>query len=159
MINGNTEVRLARFSDAPSIAVLSRDEIEFGLGWSWTSSRVRKAIRDRDTNVVVTKDRKILAGFGIMRYEEDNANLSLLAVNKYYRRRGVGTQIIEWLEHVAIIGGIFDISVQLRARNVAASAFYSSLGFEILDRVPALYRRREPGIIMTKQLGIAPRPD
>jgi ribosomal-protein-alanine N-acetyltransferase len=49
------QLRLASTRDAEPIAVLSRDLIEAGLGWSWTPARVRRAIDAADTNVLVAK--------------------------------------------------------------------------------------------------------
>jgi len=80
MIEENTTIELATHSDASEIAMLSRDLIEQGLSWSWNTERVKKAMRDRSTNVVVARDRSNLAGFGIMKYGYKHANLNLLAV-------------------------------------------------------------------------------
>jgi hypothetical protein len=49
------EIRLATLSDAERIAVMSRDFIEHGLGWSWDAARVARRIRQRETNVVVAE--------------------------------------------------------------------------------------------------------
>ena len=46
-------IRPALPQEAPVIAELSRDNIEHGLGWSWTTTRVLHAIRDPSTNVAV----------------------------------------------------------------------------------------------------------
>ena len=47
------DIGLATSVDAQTIALISRNEIEQGLRWSWTPPRVRRAIEDRETNVVV----------------------------------------------------------------------------------------------------------
>jgi ribosomal-protein-alanine N-acetyltransferase len=41
----DAQIRLARPSDAQAIAEMSRDLIEHGLGWRWTPSRIRAALR------------------------------------------------------------------------------------------------------------------
>jgi hypothetical protein len=46
-------IRLAAPADAPGIACMSRDWIEHGLGWSWTTRRIRQAMADPSTNVAV----------------------------------------------------------------------------------------------------------
>ena len=83
-------LRLARPAEAAAIASLSRDAIEYGLQWRWTPTRVQASIRAPDVNVLVACIRGNIAGFGIMRYGEDNAHLDLLAVAPQYRRAGVG---------------------------------------------------------------------
>jgi hypothetical protein len=48
-------VSLADVSQSRSIAEMSREYIEYGLGWTWTQSRVLKAIHDASTNVAVVR--------------------------------------------------------------------------------------------------------
>lgn len=153
MIADNITITIAEVADAAAIAALSRDDIEFGLGWSWTPTRVERSVRHRDVNVVVAKDAQKMVGFGIMKYGEEGASLNLLAVKRNCRRCSTGTRIVAWLERVAINAGIFEIAVQLRETNVAAKAFYDALGFEVINRVPGYYRNQEVAIIMAKQLG------
>ena len=60
-------LRLATAADAYEIAVMSRYLIEIGLrGWSWHPERVVRAIRARDTNVLVAEVEDHLVGFAIM---------------------------------------------------------------------------------------------
>ena len=80
-------IRMAVARDASVIAEISRDYIEYGLGWSWTASRVLAAIRDRATNTAVLAEGQDIAGFGIMHYGEEVAHLSLLAVRRRRSRR------------------------------------------------------------------------
>ena len=55
-------LRLATRADAPAIATLSRDRIEWGLGWRWTAARVLRSIGERSTNVVVAGDGERVLG-------------------------------------------------------------------------------------------------
>ena len=92
------QIRLATARDAALIAEMSRDYIEHGLGWSWTTARVRAAVSDRDTNIAVIGQGDDIAGFGIMHYGEDTAHLALLAVRPNQQQRGLGALLIAWLE-------------------------------------------------------------
>src|SRR3990170_370354 len=53
MTSSELSLRLARLSDATTIANLSRDLIEYGLRWRWTPMRVAASIRAPDVNVLV----------------------------------------------------------------------------------------------------------
>ena len=75
----NYEITLARLSDAETIASLSRDTIERGLSWSWTPQRVLRSLRDIATNTIVAREPGIVAGFAIMKYREEDAQLLLSA--------------------------------------------------------------------------------
>lgn len=144
--------RLARRADARTIAELSRDLVESGLGWSWHPPRVLRAIAARDTNVLVATDRGKIAGFAIMEFGETQAHLSLLAVQPAYRRLGVGTRLIEWLAECALSAGIHTVHLELRAQNHTARSFYLRLGFVETAYVPGYYRGVETAIRMTRDI-------
>lgn len=145
-------IEFARLSDAAEIGSISKNDIEFGLSWKYTPERVAMLIEDSTRNVVVALAGDKLAGFGIMTYYQEQANLDLLAVKRSYRRMRIGTQIVEWLEKVAFTAGIFNIFVQVRARNTVAIQFYQSVGFSVLDEDKAYYCGIEAAYIMAKSL-------
>lgn len=143
-------VGFATFRDAAEIAALSRRHIEYGLRWRYTPLRIRASIRNRTKNVIVARDSGKLAGFGIMSYAEDCANLDLLAVPARYRRSGVGRQIVLWLEKVARTAGIASVFVQVRKTNAGAIRFYRALGYLELAEAAGYYQGREAAIVMGK---------
>ncbi len=151
-MTGRITIGLATPADACEIAVLSRRCIEQGLRWRYTPALVRRLLRKRSANVIVARDRHHFAGFGIMSYGEHCANLDLLAVPAAYRRRGVGRQIIAWLEKVALTAGIASIFVQVRTRNRSAIRFYRRLGFVDVDEAPGYYQGRESAVILGKAI-------
>ncbi len=122
------------------------------MGWKYTPDRIAKLIGNRSKNVVVARMESRLVGFGIMTYYEDQANLDLLAVRRQVRRMKIGTQIVEWLEEVALTAGAFNIFVQVRAGNTGAIAFYKNVGFVVLEEIKAYYGGVEAAVIMSKSL-------
>ncbi|MCU7932464.1 MAG: GNAT family N-acetyltransferase [Candidatus Thiodiazotropha sp. (ex Codakia rugifera)] len=152
MLADKTYIEFARLSDVAEISRISRDEIEYGLGWDYTSGKLTQLIKNSSKNVVVARIDKKLVGFGIMTYRKDQANLDLLAVKEGFRRKKIGTQIVLWLEKVAITSGIFNIFVQVRKRNPGALVFYEHLGFRKLDEIRGLYNDVENGVVMVKLL-------
>jgi len=152
VIEDRTHIEIAKLSDAAEIAVMSKNNIEYGLAWKYTPERITKLIRDSSTNVVVARRESELVGFGIMTYHEFQANLDLLGVKQDFRRMKIGTQIIQWLEKVALTAGIFNIFVQVRAKNVGAIKFYQTSGFTVLVEKKSYYQGVETGIIMSKNI-------
>ena len=147
-----SEIRLALPQDAVRIATMSRDYVEDGLGWGWTPARVLRSIRDRATNVVVAECGADLAGFGIMKYLDDDAHLLLFAVKPEYRRRGVGSGLVAWLESTATTAGIELIFLETRATNTAAREFYAARGYRELATLPRYYGS-EDAVRIGKDLG------
>jgi len=152
MKNDNLIIEFGRIADAEEIALISKNDIEYGLGWRYTPAHIAKLIRDKNKNVVVARMTGELVGFGIMTYHDDQANLDLLAVKLAYRRIKIGTHIVAWLEKVALNAGAFTIFVQVREINAGAIEFYKKINYKLLDKEEKYYGGVEAGIIMSKSL-------
>jgi [ribosomal protein S18]-alanine N-acetyltransferase len=152
MTSSELSLRLARPADAASIASLSRDLIEYGLQWRWTPMRIAACILAPNVNVLVARFRGEMAGFAIMRYGDDVAHLDLLAVAPPYRRAGVGRQLLEWLEKCAVVAGIFNVTLEVRAGNEGAQIFYKRMGYRTLGHLPGYYQGVEAALRMGRDL-------
>jgi len=142
------------------IAEMSRDYIEYGLGWSWTPARVLAAVNDQATNVAVLDQHAALAGFGIMHYGDETAHLALLAVRPNQQQRGLGALLMAWLEKPALVAGIERIRLEARADNPNAIGFYRKQGFRESGRIAGYYRGSIDAVRLEKRLGVglhAPR--
>jgi [ribosomal protein S18]-alanine N-acetyltransferase len=149
----DTPIRLATPADAAGIAAMSRDLIERGLGWKWTVTRVRNVLGDPETNVAVIPGDEGIQAFGIMSYRDDVAHLLLFAVRETYRRRGLGSRLLRWLEDVAHTAGIERIHVECRRDNAAARDFYGEHGYHELVISKGYYGGVEDAIRFEKLLG------
>jgi len=149
----NPAFRLATPADAYEIAVMSRYLIEVGLrGWSWHPERVAKAIRARDTDVLVATVKDLLVGFAIMEFGDSKAHLSLLAVKPSHQRCGIGRKMMGWLDEAALTAGISTINLELRANNFGARCFYKMLGFTETGYLPGYYRNVETAVRMSRDI-------
>ena len=146
------DVGLARPDEARRIAEMSRDFIEHGLGWKWTPARILRCLADPATNVAVARERGELIGFAIMEYKEDEAHLVLFAVGAAHRRKGMGSALLAWLEKSALTAGIGLIYLEARTGNAAARAFYQKHGYSEIARVRGMYRGREDGVRLARDL-------
>ena len=144
-------IRLARAEDSAAIARMSRDEIETGLGWSWRPQRVLGSIRDPNTLAIVFGPNQV-EGFCITQFAEEIGHLSLLAVEVKLRRHGRGRQLVAWMLSSARVAGLATIHVEMRTTNLAARAFYRSLGFEDAGVVAGYYRGVESALRMVFSL-------
>ena len=148
-------VTLATAADARGIAEMSREHIEYGLGWSWTPSRVLKAIHDDSTNVALIAARGDMAGFGIMSYGERKAHLVLLCIAPAHRHRGLGALLLGWLEKCAVTAGLENIELEARADNPAALAFYAELGYSRTGTAPGYYQGTVDAVRLEKKLRVS----
>jgi [ribosomal protein S18]-alanine N-acetyltransferase len=146
------QITLAGAEHARSIAEMSREYIEYGLGWSWTQARVIKAIHDDSTNVAIMQERGAVIGFGIMRYGEQRAHLVLLGVALGHRKRGLGALMLAWLEKCAVAAGLERVQLEARADNPDAIAFYIEQGYGQAGTVPGYYRGAIDAVRLEKPL-------
>ena len=145
-------IRFATRVDAAAIAALSRDEIEHGLPWTWREPRVRDAIADPDTNVIVVGPPGAVVAFGVMYHADDDAHLLLFAVHRSQQRRGVGSALLQWLEDAARAAGAQRIRVEARMDNEAARSFYSERAYHEHKIVRRMYSARLDGVKLEKWL-------
>lgn len=152
MSRTDLSIDLATPIDALAIAELSRDQIETGLGWSWTPLRVAREIRDPDSIVVVARSRGLMVGFAIAGFGDEIAHISLLAVRREWQRKGAGRAMFDWLKASALTAGIATMRLELRSANRDARLFYRALGFEEAGTAPGYYRGREAALRMQLHL-------
>lgn len=157
------QLRLAEGGDIHEIAVMSRCLIEVGLrGWTWHPTRIARAVRARETCVLIaemrmagtriTALREHIGGFAIAEFGDTKLHLSLLAVKPAYQRCGIGLAMIEWLIESALTAGIGHVTVEMRANNFAARSFYEALGFRHDQYIAGYYQNIEAAIRMRRDL-------
>jgi ribosomal-protein-alanine N-acetyltransferase len=89
-----------------------------------------------------------------MKYHDEEAHLLLLAVRTERVRQGIGTALVDWLERSALIAGIGRVSLEARASNASARAFYLRLGYREIQSLPGYYQGREACIRMARDLWV-----
>ncbi len=156
-------LELARPTDAPRLAAMSNALVESGLRPAWNASRIQWHMRHAESVVLTARvashpgmhaayGAQAVAAFAIMRFGDDAAHLNLLAVDPSHQRRGVGHQLIAWLEETAITAGTFVIGLELRSTNASALRFYARLGYQELGVVPGYYQGVEHAIRMSRDV-------
>lgn len=138
--------------DATRISLMSRQLIEGGLTPSWAAQRVAAHVRHRESVVLTARTPQEIAGFAIMQFGDDSAHLNLLAVAPHHRRRGIARRLMAWLEESALTAGTFGITLELRATNLAAHAFYTALGYREIGRIAGYYECVEDAIRMARDV-------
>ena len=135
-------LRPARAADAAALAQLSRMLIEHGLAWRYTPGRVAAPASSAAVVATLPEPAAQPRGFGVLQLGDTTAHLVLLCVQPELRRSGVGAQMMDWLLHTARVAGMESVSLELRADNAAALAFYARLGFAETAWVEGYYDGR-----------------
>jgi ribosomal protein S18 acetylase RimI-like enzyme len=161
------ELGLARITEAPLLARMSRDYIEHGLHWRWQNAQIRGLILDKETVVLCARTQALrqrdaptsspyrdgdVLGFGVMTYGLETAHLMLLAVQPRARRRNIASNLLEWLEETAVTAGINRIELEVRAGNTGARSFYRERGYHERDYLAGYYSGQESAFRMARNL-------
>jgi [ribosomal protein S18]-alanine N-acetyltransferase len=154
----SVQIRPARAAEATAMAEMSRALVEAGLGWRYTPSRMAALIREPETTALVASRAARLQGLAVMHFGDDQAHLVLLCVAPQLQRQGLGRRLTEWLLASARVAGMASISLELRADNPAALAFYRQLDFVETDEVPGYYGGRIAARRMVRVLRASPPP-
>lgn len=150
-----TTLRPARPAEAPTLAQMSRELIEAGLGWRYTPGRMAALIADRETVTLVACAVQRILGFAVMQFGDAEAHLILLCVQPSQRQRGIGRGLHQWLLESARVAGIVSVRLELRADNSAALSFYRNLGYVETRWLPDYYDNRIAARCMGLRLGAA----
>jgi ribosomal-protein-alanine N-acetyltransferase len=145
-------LRPAHRSEAAAIASMSRLQVEYGLRWRWTPTRIRRAIDDKETMVLVASIDGALEGFAVMKFRDEDAHLLLLAVQPKARRGGIGRAMLNWLEKSCRTAGIRHVRLEVRVSNRPARRFYENQGYRLVSQVAGYYEENEAAAVMAKSL-------
>ncbi|MDD5502049.1 MAG: ribosomal protein S18-alanine N-acetyltransferase [Candidatus Thermoplasmatota archaeon] len=74
-----------------------------------------------------------------METKPGKGKILMLAVRPEFRRQGIGSMLLKSLLRQFTVRGIFSITLETRANNTAAMAFYRAHGFEVKKIVPKFY--------------------
>ena len=138
--------------DIPIVAEMSRDLIEYGLPWSWTSTRIMRCMQSRESIFLIATNKDLIAGFALMELRDEYAHLNLFAVAPGFRRIGLGARMLSWLEVSARTSGVFDIFLEVRADNSDARTFYRKMGYRTVAWLPSYYQKRFNGVRMVHNM-------
>jgi ribosomal-protein-alanine N-acetyltransferase len=93
-----------------------------------------------------------IAGYVILRILPGIGDLASLAINPAYRRRGIGTALLNAIERRVKEYGVNEINLEIRKTNLTGLAFWQNMGFVPFGTLPGFYEDGEDAIRMRKIL-------
>jgi ribosomal-protein-alanine N-acetyltransferase len=79
-------------------------------------------------------------GYSGFRYVLDEAHITTLAVHNKFRKKGIGTKLVEQLMKDAKARGLNKLYLEVRQSNIPAQKIYKKLGFKVIDRRREYYQ-------------------
>ena len=98
-----------------------------------TSIRNKLAV-ERDLFFVGEID-GVLVGTVMGGYDGHRGWVYSVAVDPKFRRRGIGSNLLQHLQAALIRSGCLKLNLQVRSTNAEVIAFYETLGFQVEERI------------------------
>ena len=138
------EIRPYSESDEAAVAALWRKVFPGSPAWNHPETDIqRKLSVQRELFLVALADGE-LVGTAMGGYDGHRGWVYYVAVSRRYRRRGIGTALMQRVEEELLRLGCPKINLQVRASNQEVVAFYEQLGYEVEERVSMGKRLMEP---------------
>lgn len=116
----------------------------------WAKESFEREIRDNHlAKYLVIEYKGKIVGYGGMWTIIDEGHITNIAIHKEFRKRKLGSFLVESMIEYAENIGIHRMTLEVRESNIAAQGLYSRLGFEPCGRRPRYYQdNNEDAIIM-----------
>lgn len=80
------------------------------------------------------------------------ARILILAVDRAYRKQGIGTRLVRMFVDRFRRNGIHRLNLEVRASNTPAIRFYERMGFQRKSVIDGYYRDGEDAYLMTRSI-------
>jgi len=106
----------------------------------------------REGFLVAEEDSRIVGFVAGVSNAPQNARILMLAVQEPYRRRGIGSLLMDAFLRQCAMRAMRTVELEVRVSNVNAVQFYQRYGFQIAGLVPKFYTDGEDGYKMMRHL-------
>lgn len=124
----------------------------------WSLSSFRNFIVLYRTSWVALLDNKV-CGYIVTQWVLDEVHILNVAVDKFKRRAGVASFILDFLFERAQQRRMKDVYLEVRESNDAARALYARYGFAELGIRKSYYQDGENALVMHRRVRRGDRPD
>ena len=128
-------IRAFRESDEPAVIDLWKSVFNYSAPHNDPALAIRmKCAVDPEFLIVAIRDGK-LAGTVMGGYDGHRGWIYLLAVAPEFRRRGIATKLVEFVERALVEKGCIKVNLQVLASNADVTSFYEKLGYQVEERI------------------------
>lgn len=154
------DITIVRMSEHDLLEVVQIEE-QSGLSrWGWAAYYAELQGGNRDLMLVARPaesqvlESSPIAGYIVARETAGELHINNFAVRSEYRRRGIGTALLERVLHEARERKANAALLEVRSANVAAQALYKKSGFKAIARRANYYSEpKEDAVVMSLVLG------
>jgi [ribosomal protein S18]-alanine N-acetyltransferase len=148
------QIERPALEDAEEIAILHAKAIPPG----WSTADISASFGNANRIILKAHDGGALAGFVILQFAADEAELLAIAVAEEERRRGIASLLLEAVFLACEKKRVLSIFLEVEEGNGPAMQLYRKLGFKVIARRENYYQhtRLAPGTALIMRLDSAP---
>ena len=121
--------------------------------YPWRSCQIINELRQAHAFLFCAEVEECLVGFANMHIVLESAHINDIAVAEEFRRRGVGTGLLNACISAAAARKCVEISLEVRQKSAAARGLYESVGFVPAGVRKGLYDNpRDDAVVMIMDL-------
>jgi len=102
--------------------------------------------------IVAENNHKIIGFIVAVNSYDDNGRILMLAVDDRFRKKGIGSKILNNALHELSKISINSVELEVRTENTSAIIFYKKNGFKEMERIKSFYQNGEDAFIMKKEI-------
>ncbi len=102
---------------------------------------------------LVIEENNDIYGFITFSIIYDRIEIEMILVQEEYRRKKIGTQLMEYLDDYSLQNNIKNITLEVRETNIPAISLYQKHGYK-KEAIRKNYYQNENGILMVKEVKI-----
>lgn len=118
----------------------------------WTVSTLKNELENSRSKYLVAKLNNQVVGFGGIWKAVDDIHITNIVVNKNFRRKNIGSTILENLINLAKQDSITSITLEVNCTNIPAIKLYEKFGFKNVGLRKKYYKNTYDALIMSKDL-------
>lgn len=151
-MESGTSLSIRRMEDRDLQRVVEIDQRSFTLPWSLTSYQF-EIRRSRISRCFVAEVEEagelVIAGMSVAWVVVDEIHIGTIAVDKSYRKRGIGTALMQRIHQQAKQERLKAAHLEVRVSNKKAQNLYQKLGYEVVGIRKGYYAdNREDALLM-----------
>ena len=117
---------------------------------AWTAKSVQDTFVQKQAFITVAETDGKVAGYCIIYYVMDEAEIARIAINEAVRRRGVGKGLLDYTCECCMKKQIERLLLDVRESNKGAIAFYKNYGFQNDGKRKGFYEMpKEDAVLMS----------
>ncbi len=146
------QIKIAQDKDL--LEILEIEKESYPRPWGIEAFKIEISKNKEGTNIfLVAQDIETseVVGYIMADLITDFAHISNIAVKSKYRKRGIGTTLLEELIQKTEETGINSLTLEVRQSNEAALKLYKKAGFLVEGKREKYYENTEVAILMWKR--------